>query len=76
MSMKSSVLSTNNAGPPPLITIKREGAQTKQQQLTNIDEIRKSIIVRESKNNSCLNQGCLQTECCLLEANRTIQALR
>jgi hypothetical protein len=44
--------------------------------LSNIDEIRKSIIVRETKQNSCLNQACLQTECCLLEANRTIQKLR
>eukprot|EP00347_Sterkiella_histriomuscorum_P006652 403351950 len=46
------------------------------QAIQNMDEIRKSIILRESKQNSCLNQGCLQTECCLLEANRTIQSLR
>lgn len=33
-------------------------------------------MLRESKNNSCLNPLCLQTECCLLEANNTIQLYR
>ena len=33
-------------------------------------------MLRESKHNSCLNHLCLQTECCLLDANGTIQMLR
>lgn len=33
-------------------------------------------MIRKSKQNSCLNHMCLQTECCLLDANGTIQMLR
>lgn len=52
------------------------GKSSQHLQYQNINEIRKSIMLRESKNNQCLNPPCLQTECCLSEANNKIALLR